>query len=131
MKPGKAAGTDQLRSEDLLHLPAVLHCRLWMRCESTQTWPDALRLQQMVFLPKPAHAGKVPQADQLRPIVLLPHILKAWSVHRQHHIRNPVLHYVVHVQRELAKLLLQLRSAVTTNQVVSGAHLDLAKAFEL
>eukprot|EP00971_Amphidinium_carterae_P053560 1055118-Amphidinium_carterae.1 len=66
MKPGKAAGTDQLRSEDLLRLPAVLHeaiAAFWMRCESTQTWPDALRAQQVVFLPKPAHAGKVPQAD--------------------------------------------------------------------
>eukprot|EP00971_Amphidinium_carterae_P147360 2920134-Amphidinium_carterae.1 len=80
MKTGRAAGADQLRSEDLLSLPDVLHgaiAAFWMRCEAAQTWPDALRAQQVVFLPKPAHAGKVPQADQLRPIVLLPHMLKA------------------------------------------------------
>eukprot|EP00971_Amphidinium_carterae_P184473 3662198-Amphidinium_carterae.2 len=142
MKRKKAPGLDQLRNDDLLRLPPVLFeaiAAFWTRCEETRTWPDALQAQHVVYLPKSAHAGAVPAADQLRPIVLLPHILKAWSVHRQHYLRDAVQQYEhllggrpkVRVQRELAKLLLQLQAAVSTNQVVSGAHLDLTKAFEL
>eukprot|EP00971_Amphidinium_carterae_P312127 6204320-Amphidinium_carterae.1 len=86
--PHKAPGFDGLRVEHILsagaELPRMLAC-LYNRMESQQKWPAALCTQKLIFLSKPKHKHVIPQALQLRPIVLLPSVMKLWSSIRSCH----------------------------------------------
>eukprot|EP00971_Amphidinium_carterae_P061584 1219277-Amphidinium_carterae.2 len=141
MTKGKAVGVDNLAAEQLATLPGGIHALVaafFTTCERCGQWPAALCAQRVVFLPKDGAPHRAPAASQLRPIVLLPHLLKCWSTLRGGHLKQAVGTYPtllggkakIAVERELIKLLFTVQQSVLTPWNTSGVHLDLTKAFE-
>ena len=87
----KAESLDGIAAASIVELPAAATerlCDLFEICEQAGQWPEPLHYWRLAFLPKASAPGKIPTAEQLRPISIAPVVYRIWSTIRLQHLRE-------------------------------------------